>query len=124
MTGGAIRENTAGEGGGGVDVRYSSASFTMSGGTITGNRVGKFSYGGNGTGSGNGSNGGGAGVRIEENATFTMTGGFLTENYIDAGTPPTLENFLYGPNGGTASIASNPAPTWTGRAIRENIGAW
>ncbi len=64
MTGGSISGNTAAESGGGVN---NGSTFTMSGGSITGNTVtGDSSYG--------------AGVYNGFNGTFNMNGGSITGN--------------------------------------------
>jgi len=73
MSGGEISGNTANpgsgmNGGGGVSVGFlSSATFTMSGGYITGNIV---------------DNGNGGGVAVANNGTFTMNGGEISGNTV------------------------------------------
>jgi hypothetical protein len=70
MTGGMISSNTAKSNGGGVLV-YNGATFTMEGGTISGNKS---------TGSTAESRGGG--VLLHTGSTFTMTGGEISGNTI------------------------------------------
>jgi uncharacterized repeat protein (TIGR02543 family) len=97
MSGGTVRDNAAGSGGGGGGVYVSTSStFTMSGGTISGNTSyegtvyvssGTFTMSG-GTISGNTA---GGGVKVSS-GTFTMSGGTISGNNGVA-------VYIYGSNG-------------------------
>ena len=68
MHGGSISGNKTAGYGGGVYVQAGTTSFTMTGGTITGNSAGHD----------------GGGVYVK-NGSFTMTGGSITENRVGSG---------------------------------------
>jgi hypothetical protein len=94
LTSGSIKDNSSSTGGGGVYIAEG-GHFTMSGGTITGNKTGtaeKYSGGGvyisegghftlsGGTITGNESHGAGGGVFIEIGGGFEQNGGTITRN--------------------------------------------
>jgi hypothetical protein len=94
LTGGSIKDNSSSTGGGGVYI-VEGGHFTMSGGTITGNRTGtaqKYSGGGvyvseggrftlsGGTITGNESHGAGGGVFVEAGGVFDQNGGTINRN--------------------------------------------
>jgi hypothetical protein len=102
MTGGSISGNTAV--GGGVRVS-SSGTFTMSGGTISGNTA----------------TSGGGGVSVA-NGTFTMTGGTISNNTApSSGGGVRVESGTFTMTGGT--ISNNTAPS-SGGGVYVNSGTF
>jgi uncharacterized repeat protein (TIGR02543 family) len=107
MSGGTISGNTSSYGGGGVYV-YSGGIFTMSGGTISGNTSSSY--------------GGGGGVFVGNSGTFTMSGGKISGNTSSYGGGVYVGGGTFTMNGGT--IDGNTASSLGGGVYVQQDGTF